>query len=115
MPLWKESQQREIEKILKEEKQGVKKADTPVKKADRSRPQSVKISDTSETDTVKKTDTYIENGQSLDEMLSAFEKEVLTRYIKEQNGNKSAVARLLKLSRPTLLAKLKKYGLTKAP
>ena len=54
-----------------------------------------------------KEEQSIEVVQTLDEM----EKLLITKTIKEQNGNLSNVAALLGISRQTLYNKIKKYGL----
>ena len=50
-------------------------------------------------------------GMSLREQVEAFERGVIARALAEQGGNQSATARLLGLSRASLIDKLKKYAL----
>jgi two-component system response regulator AtoC len=53
--------------------------------------------------------------QSLREQVNAFERELLQRTLAESGGNQSEAARRLRISRVTLIDKLKRYGLSSAP
>ncbi|RMG15126.1 MAG: diguanylate cyclase [Planctomycetota bacterium] len=53
----------------------------------------------------------IERGRGLAEVLELFEQEVIRRVLAACDGNRSATARRLKLSRPGLHKKMKRYGI----
>lgn len=77
-------------KALELKERTVKKADRGVKKADSS---------------VRKAD------MSLAEMVSDFERDILSKAVETCKGNRSKAAKMLRISRTTLIAKLKKYNL----
>ncbi|MET0410695.1 MAG: helix-turn-helix domain-containing protein, partial [Polyangiaceae bacterium] len=52
-----------------------------------------------------------EFGPSLREQVEAFERNLVARALEGSNGNQSEAARRLGTSRPTLVDKLRKYGL----
>ncbi len=54
----------------------------------------------------------VERGRSLEEIVSMFEKEVIARVLEAAGANRSETARRLGLSRPGLLKKMKRYGLS---
>jgi DNA-binding NtrC family response regulator len=49
---------------------------------------------------------------SLDAKVGDFEKELIRKALAETGGNRAKAAELLKANRVTLLAKIKKYGLS---
>ncbi len=52
-----------------------------------------------------------ESGLSLKEQVEAFERGLIARALDQSQGNQSEAARILGMSRPTLIDKIKKYGL----
>jgi DNA-binding NtrC family response regulator len=54
----------------------------------------------------------VERGKPLEEIVSLFEKEAIQRVLEATGGNRSETARRLGLSRPGLLKKMKRYGVT---
>lgn len=56
-------------------------------------------------------DAAVSAGRSFRAQVASFERELLERTMAEVNGNQSEAARRLELSRPTLLERLKRYGL----
>jgi diguanylate cyclase (GGDEF)-like protein len=54
----------------------------------------------------------IERGKGIAQVIEEFEKEIITRVLKAADGNRSETARRLSLSRPGLLKKMKRYGIS---
>jgi diguanylate cyclase (GGDEF)-like protein len=54
----------------------------------------------------------VERGKTLEEIVSMFEKEAIQRVLEACGGNRSETARRLGLSRPGLLKKMKRYGVS---
>ena len=54
----------------------------------------------------------IERGKSLAKVIEAFEKEIIGRILQSAGGNRSETARRLGLSRPGLLKKMKRFGIS---
>jgi diguanylate cyclase (GGDEF)-like protein len=54
----------------------------------------------------------VERGKGLAEVIEAFESEAIARILKLVDGNRSETARRLGLSRPGLLKKMKRYGIS---
>ncbi len=52
-----------------------------------------------------------DGGLSLKEQVEAFERGLIARALEQSQGNQSEAARILGMSRPTLIDKIKKYGL----
>jgi len=62
----------------------------------------------------KKPETAVKiSGRSLAEMVADYERAIIEEAMKIAEGNQSAAARMLKVSRPALISKLKKYKLWK--
>ena len=61
-------------------------------------------------DTRSREDTVFE-GYSLKDAQKAVEKSLITRALKETEGNRTQAARLLEISHPSLLTKIKAYGI----
>jgi two-component system response regulator AtoC len=57
----------------------------------------------------------LDSGLSLKEQVEAFERGLIARALDQSQGNQSEAARILGMSRPTLIDKIKKYGLGNAP
>ncbi len=54
----------------------------------------------------------IERGKAIAKVIEDLEKEIIGRVLKAANGNRSETARRLQLSRPGLLKKMKRYGIS---
>ncbi|MCO5168594.1 MAG: sigma 54-interacting transcriptional regulator [Planctomycetes bacterium] len=54
----------------------------------------------------------VERGRPLEEIVSMFEREAIVRVLAAAGGNRSETARRLGLSRPGLLKKMKRYGVS---
>jgi transcriptional regulator with PAS, ATPase and Fis domain len=54
----------------------------------------------------------IERGKAIAKVIEEMEKEIITRVLSSAGGNRSETARRLQLSRPGLLKKMKRYGIS---
>ena len=54
----------------------------------------------------------LERGKPLAKVIEAFEQEAIKRILKAAKGNRSETARRMGLSRPGLLKKMKRYGIS---
>jgi two-component system response regulator AtoC len=59
-------------------------------------------------------DVAADAGLPLKEQVEAFERGLIARALEQSQGNQSEAARILGMSRPTLIDKIKKYGLGNA-